>query len=232
MDGEYANGGETRASFARTLPTLKRDGSTVLVVDEDATAAHKTACRQLCGFGDPADGGGDGDELAGGRSRYRVFVTDRTDRDSHGPSPNGTVRWIEYATAGNGEASVEDRHPTDDGDPLEALGIEIIETIDELDAEAGGLAPAELRVCVDSPAPLLRECGDERAFRFLHATTAAIGRVNGMGHVHLPLARGHEAVTLLEPLFDAVVELRERAGRYEQRWRLRDRRTGTEWLSL
>lgn len=231
MDGEYASEGETRAAFARTLPALKRDGSAVLVVGEDVTAAHKTACRQLCGFGDPDDGD-DGDEPVIDRSRYRVFVTDRADRDSHDPSPNGTVRWIEYATAIDGDASVTDEQHPDDGDPLEALGVEIVDTVAELDADADGLAPAELRVCVDSPVPLLREYDDERVFRLLHVTTAMIDHVNGMGHVHLPLARDHEIVALLEPLFDAVVELRERAGRYEQRWRLREQRIGTGWISL
>lgn len=224
MDGEYASGGETRAAFARALPTLKRDGSNVLVVGEDVTAVHEVACRQLCGCGD--SDGEDSDESVIDRSRYRVLVTDRADRPSNEPPPNGTVRWIEYETA------PDDTQYTGGGDPLEALGIEIIEAIDELDDDADGLAPAELRVCVDSPMPLLRAYGAERVFRLLHTTTAAVEHVNGMGHVHLPLARDHETVALLEPLFDAVVELRERAGRSEQRWRLREQRTRTEWVSL
>ncbi|WP_083822867.1 DUF7504 family protein [Halopiger xanaduensis] len=230
MDGEYANGGETRAAFARTLPALKRDGSNVLVVGEDVTAVHEVACRELCGCGD--SDGDDGDESAIDRSRYRVLVTDRADRPSNESAPSGTVRWIEYATEADGDPSVGDTQYAGCSDRLEALGIEIIETIDEFDADADGLAPAELRVCVDSPMPLFRAYDAERVFRLLHATTAAIEHVNGMGHVHLPLAPDHETVALLEPLFDAVVELRERAGKYEQRWRLRERRTRTEWLSL
>ncbi|WP_120242826.1 DUF7504 family protein [Halopiger aswanensis] len=230
MDGEYASGGETRAAFLRTLPALKRDGSNVLVVGEDVTAVHEVACRQLCGCGDGNHD--DGNESVTGRSRYRVLVTDRADRPSHDPAPDGTVRWIEYAPDADGEPSVDDTQYAGCSDRLEALGLEIIETIDELDAAADGLSPAELRVCIDSPMPLLRRYGAERVFRLLHMTTAAIEHVNGMGHVHLPLARTHETVALLEPLFDAVVELRERAGSYEQRWRLREQRTRTEWLSL
>ncbi|MFC6810707.1 hypothetical protein ACFQGT_05060 [Natrialbaceae archaeon GCM10025810] len=202
------------ASFAQTLGDLKRDGSNILVVGTAATAAHGAACDRLLG-----------EENGGGRYRIEVTTADAGgDRGrDHGRSGDGiTRRTITYdphrAGADRGEV-----------DPLSALGADVIETIDRFEAEADGLGPSELRLCVDSLVPLLQERRSEKVFRAVHVLTSRVRRVNGMAHYHLPLRPDHDAVRLFGPLFDATVELRTREGRAEQRWHLREQATPTDW---
>lgn len=212
-----------QAGFAQTLATLKQEGSNVLLVGAETADAHGELCHRL--LGDSAD-----------ESRYRLFVTDGgayrssadhgrsgTDHDLDGPS----IRTIDHTGL---EITASGAEELSDRTPLGTLGIEIIETIDEFEADAGGLEPAQLRMCVDSLTPLLEDHSAEKVFRLLHMVTSRVGHVQGMGHYHLPLGRDHDAVRLFEPLFDAIVEIRARDGGFEQRWQFRDRETATDWI--
>lgn len=216
MESEPGGTAPKRATFAQALGDLKREGSNILVVGGASTAAHGAACDRLLGESNRSRDG-----------RYRVIVTTSDDDgDRHGHATEGvTSRTVAYdpAHAGNDPDRV---------DPLSALGADVIETVDRFEAEADGLDPSELRVCVDSLVPLLQEWSSETVFRVVHVLTSRVRRVNGMAHYHLPLRRDHDAVRLFEPLFDATVELRTRDGRHEQRWHLRDRASPTDWLSI
>ena len=212
-----------QAGFAQTLAMLKQEGSNVLLVGAETADAHGELCHRL--LGDSAD-----------ESRYRLFVTDggayRSNADHERPGtdhePDGpAVQTIDYTDL---EITASGSDELSDRTPLGTLGIEIIETIDEFEEDAGGLEPAQLRMCVDSLTPLLEEHSAEKVFRLLHMVTSRVAHGQGMGHYHLPLGRDHDAVRLFEPLFDAVVEIRVRDGRFEQRWQLRDRETTTDWL--
>lgn len=217
MESEPGSVAPRCARFAQTLGRLKREGSNILLVGADTAGAHDAACHRLLGE-------------TGSGSRYRLFVTNGNNRSmSHGS--DGTIesaRTIDYSGL---DLSAADPEPTEDP-PLGTLGIEIIETVDELDAAADGLAPSEFRVCVDSLVPLLQEHTSEHVFRLLHMTTSRVDHVDGMGHYHLPLDRDHDAVNLFEPLFDAIVEVRSRGEEHEQRWHLRDRDATTDWIAL
>ncbi|MFC4543568.1 hypothetical protein ACFO5R_16700 [Halosolutus amylolyticus] len=205
------------ATFANELATLKREGSNILVVGADTADAHDAVCHRLLGDTDPGP-------------RYRLFVTNSDTRStSHGSGGTVESAWTIDCSELNPSA---DDPTVPAASNLGTLGIEIVETIDELDDTADGLAPSELRVCVDSLVPLLQEYAAEHVFRLLHLATSRVDHVDGMGHYHLPLDRDHDAVNLLEPLFDAIVEVRARDDRYEQRWYLRDQETSTDWISL
>ena len=220
MESDHGSVGVESARFARTLDTLKREGSNVLIVGANACDAHDAVCRRLCGPGGSSAEGG----------RYHLFVTDHTGGSDGRTSPTDadgsgeTVERIAYAESG--AESTEGDRPS-----LETLGSDIIDTIADLDAAADGLDPSELRVCMGSLVTLFQDHDAERVFRLLHITTSGVEHVNGMGHYHLALDRDHEAVSLLEPLFDAVVELRSDEDGHEQRWHLRDQGT-TDWIPI
>ena len=198
-------------AFSRALSSLKERGMTVLVVGAEACGAHEAVCRRLLG-----------DE---GRPRHRVFVSVDADSRTHVESivsADGSVRSIDYEHL---------RARTAD-DPLGALNLELIRTIDEVEDEAGTLAPGELRVCVDSVRPLLDVHDTEAVFRTIHAMTARIVGASGFGHVHLPVDASHEAATLFPPLFDAVVDVRTDGSVHEHRWRLRDEGVTSGWIPV
>lgn len=225
---------ETAAAFSRALTSLKRQGSCLLLVGADHDAALSKSCQRFLG-----------DETAG--PRRRLFVATDADgrsvrdriRSTDGRPDDSEVTIVDWSTrtrsavAGVAEAArapipeirVESEKPSE-------LGIEISAAIAEFEAASGELDPAELRVCFDSLSPVLAEYDGETAFRFLHVLTARIRGVRGMGHFHLPVERDSQAVRTVAPLFDAVVEVRTRNGRAEQRWHLREQDLTTDWLSL
>ncbi|EMA39116.1 DUF7504 family protein [Halobiforma nitratireducens] len=230
--GTEGTRGTDLGTFARTLETMKREGCNVLLVGSGAADCHAAVCRRLCG-------------AAGPEPRRRLFVTDGETIPAAAAGTDGGARAAEAPTDGcaNDPANATTIQ-VDDGDSLGEIGIEVVEAIDDLEGDVGGFEPAELRLCTDVLAGLLRDHDTERVFRLLHVIVSRVDHVDGMGHYHLPLERDHDAVNLLEPLFDAVVELRVRdqsqagagsesgdAADCEQRWFLRDGGT-TDWISL
>jgi len=217
------------ASFAKALASLKRRGSSLLLVGPAYESAHLPASRRLMGDADSP--------------RERLLVL--TDRDAaHAERlPDGAepVRTVEHPTLTRSAAARPAPSVTPpsvsgpDGEPhdsLVALGNEVAAEITAADERADGLAPSQLRVCVDSLAPVLEEYDRERVVAFLHAMTSDVDRVNGMAHYHLPVPADDEAVAFVEPLFDAVIELRVGSDGPQQRWRLTDGRGSTDWLPL
>ncbi|MFP8954192.1 hypothetical protein ACLI4Z_14670 [Natrialbaceae archaeon A-arb3/5] len=212
MESELGRDGAERSTFAQTLGTLKQRGSNILLVGADSNEIHETACQHLCG-------------TAGGTPRYRLFVTD--DADALSTDDRIATEILEFADSERDGSGDEGERPS-----LGQLGMDVIETIDEFDADADGLEQSELRVCVDVLVRLLQERDTEDVFRLLHVVTARVEQAHGMGHYHLPVSRDHDAVTLLEPMFDAIVELRSTGNTHEQQWHLCDQETTTEWIEL
>lgn len=220
-------------SLVRELDALKRRGSNLLVVGSDLPSSHAAVCRDF--LGDDAS-----------RTRRRLFVltdsgTPVEDRlpDLAGPPSADRVRTIgcdvderSAAATCSGSASPRISEARVAAGDLDELGRTVSDAISAFDDAAGGLEPAELRVCFDSLTPLITAADRdrERTFRFLHLLTARIRSVRGMGHFHLPGPRASEHVRLLEPLFDATVELALRDGSLHQRWHLHEADLETEWL--
>jgi len=197
-------------TFSQELSDLKREGSNLLVVGERSGDGHSVACRHLVG-----------DDCAG-RRRLFAFAQGRS-----------VCSCAVDRLDGDGREIV--RHDADDPDgsgDLSALGSEIVDGVDALEAAADGFEPAELRLCFDSLGPLFVDHDPERLFKLLHVVTSRVRQVDGMGHYHLRVDRDSDHVHLLEPLFDAVVEVRDADGGAEQRWHLRSSDVSTDWLEL
>ncbi|WP_338729902.1 hypothetical protein [Haladaptatus sp. DJG-WS-42] len=209
--------------FGRALSQLKQAGSMVLVTGSVPKAAFSAVSRQMLGEST--------------LPRRRLFVlTDTTadavrERVPRTADPRQTriieqlsmTRSVTTATAGS-DPTVE----YVSSDELPAL----IETaFDAIGALEVGAAPAELRVCVDSLTPLIERYGKQRTFTALHALCWRVRHARGLGHAHLQ-TDATDVVALFAELFDAHVELRERAGTFQQRWHLRDDDVTTAWLTF
>lgn len=212
------------AAFAQALSALKERGSNLLVVGATVGGAHCEACDRLLGETD-------------GNPRRRLQV--RTDGECGvGPDTVDDVRRIltgepnKRSTAVQSGSDGWSPQATASGDDLGELGTTVLEEIEAIEAEAGGLSPAELRVCVDSLLPLLAGADEERTFRLLTVLTRRVRTVDGMAHFHLPVAPEDRYVDLLEPLFDAVISVRACDGRAEHHWHLVDEDVSSGWLPL
>jgi len=220
MRPEYGGGPSEGTEFSQALADLKRDGCNVLVVGSASEQADRGVCRRLLGD-------------AGEDTRCRLFVftgsVDPGKRGSDGTAAGDKVILQRDADATDGTpnwaSAVDDRM-------LSALCREFVAAVDEFAADRDGLDPGELRVCVDSLVPLLNDYASENVFRLLHMVTARVREADGMGHFHLPVNRDADAVNLLEPLFDAVVEVRVADGRSEHRWQLLESGVSSDWIGL
>lgn len=205
--------------FTQTLASLKREGANVLVTGDDADAAHDRACEELFG-----------DRLAD--RRRAVVSTGPMGTAGHGFSPDDAER-IEYeaATRSTASASSEPDFSADVVRDLTSLSGAIDDAIADADRAVGGLSAAQFRLCVDSLGPLLEVHDEGSVTQFLRAVTGDVRAVDGVGHYHLSVSPDAEMIQTLEPLFDAVIELRAN-GEPQQRWRLVDEELETEWLPL
>lgn len=229
MRTDHGGGVPGSTTFAQTLSALKREGSSILLVGRTSATAHRAACSRLMGDS--------------GEPRQRLYVyTTGTETCGQGPTADhrGETRIISQEDEAGASAS-----PTDVPDDIEetvvgpqllsTLGTSVIDAVTEMEDEHEP-EPGELRLCFDSVTPLLREHKSQNVFRLLHMVTSRTRQADGMGHFHLPLDRDSDYVRLLEPLFDAVVEVRrtEDGGeeRLEQRWHLRDRDAESGWIEI
>lgn len=223
-------GASETALFAQALSALKRRGSSVLVVGKGRDSTQLDACRRLLG-----------DATAGPRHRILVSTEEGADIDQRLPANEpgpGSVTLVDRAIKTRSAAATQSPSSIGsvstklvEGDGLTSLGETIADAIAGVETE-GPLAPAELRVCLDSLAPLLDEHDESNVFDFLHALGGEVRRVNAMGHVHLPVEYEADPVATLAPAFDAVIELRVEDGVSEQRWHLTDEDITTDWLTV
>lgn len=221
---------EETTELIQELDALKQRGSNLLLVGSRMPATHRAACRQFLGDADA-------------EPRRRVFAladpcTSLEDRFPDGTGDPDRHRVVRYGTrsrsaaAARTDPSPSRSEPSVEHDDLGDLGLAISTAITDAEAESGGLSPAELRLCFDSLTPLVSEYDPDAMFRFLHLLTHRIRSVDGMAHYHLTSDRDDRTVALLEPLFDAVVELRPCENGLQQRWYLRDSGLTTGWLQL
>lgn len=201
-------------TFSQALATLKRTGSNVVVVGAEGRPAHEAVCQRLLGVDAP-------------RTRLVVRTTTGGSCGWLPPDvPEGETHLITYCDPET------DREATIvDSELLGPLGQAVADKIDGLTADSG-LEPGEFRVCLDALGPLFSEHDPETVFRLVHVVTARVRDVNGMGHFHLRLDPEDDHVKLLEPLFDAVVEVRTSETGAEHRWRLLDQDVDSQWIEL
>lgn len=225
MRSEHGAGVPESTTFAQTLAEMKREGSNLLIVGEATPGAHATASARLVGDGSSP--------------RRRLFVFTRgADVCANLPEDVDPATTVVVSQATEGGSATPMDLPAGmseevvESDMLAPLAMRVIAAIDEFEDETDGLEPAQLRLCFDSVTSLLRDHQSENVFRLLHLVTSRVRQVNGMGHFHLLLDRDSDYVRLLEPMFDAVIELRVDDDETQQRWHLRDREVTSDWVSL
>lgn len=222
--------GGTDDAFASALHSLKQDGCALLVVGTPPDFAFESVCQQM--LGDPTYS----------TRRRLVVATDKDVTDACtrlqtiASQDSATAKVLSFrseartATTQSPSQPAQPHVPVEHvpGSSLSELGIAVSEAIAEFEADAS-LDPAELRVCVDSLTPLV-DRDREQLFQFLDLLNERIRRASGMGHMHLPINRESELVHLLEPVFDAVIELRVQDNTPQQRWYLPDEDLQSGWI--
>lgn len=221
---------EETTALVQELDELKRRGSNLLVVGSRMPGAHRMACRQFLG-----------EESTEPRRRLFALAnpcTPITERAPDAEPDSDSLHVVRYAATNRSAAAARPAdgpsidETTTEHDDLGEFGRAVSRSIAEFEAASSGLSPAELRFCFDSLTPLLSEHEPETMFRFLHLLTHRVRSVDGMGHYHLTADRNTRSVALLEPLFDAVIELCLHDGSLHQRWCLRDSDLTTGWLQF
>lgn len=229
---------EKAVTFAQALAELKQRGSALLVVGTVPDEMYVRVSRQM--LGDP------GAE----QSRRRLLVYREGNRQGAaerlhdtGPITPEYARLVAYSESAR---SVSAASPSTDstldpsslpkehavGESLSDLGVAVSDVIEQFDATARDLGPAELRVAFDCLPSLLGQYDVQQVFRFLHILVTEVRSADGIAHVHLPRERTDDTVLTFEPLFDAVVELSIERGLLHQRWDLRDSPLVSDWLPV
>lgn len=215
------------------LAELKRNGSASLVVGNVPQESYVRVSQRMLG-----DAGND-------HLRRRLLVVPDSDREAAvdrlrdtGPLDGAHARVV-TCNGSSRSARVATTAPRAGGPSIRRvdgsiadLGVAITQGIHRFEDAAGGLAPGELRVGLDPLPSLLSSSDTASAFGFLHVLTEQIRSAGGMGHVRLPRARDAEIVRTLEPLFDAVLELRLDGYNLEQRWHLPEYDLVSDWLPV
>jgi hypothetical protein len=250
MSGEERRGSsKAPARFRQRLAELKRNGCNILLVGTDAL---DSACQRLLGessagpryrlfvttdTGPPTAYARLASVQSGPYSDAAAVVDWKADvRGGTATDCNDEGNGSNFDSLGGSglrdSSGPELRQLSVDSGDLRDLGTAVEESVEEFDAAADGLSPAELRLCFDSITPLIagREGRDVR--RFLLGLTETVERFDGMAHYHLPSDYDSETVGELEALFDAVVEVRHADGEMDQRWHLRDSDLTTDWVPL
>jgi hypothetical protein len=224
---EWSKDGDTD-EFARRLRELKANGSTFLVTGSGSREVHTAMCRRLLG-----------EESVAPRHRLLVFTNGTfaiDERLPHGGPDGGDTQVLTASATRSTTAAASQTTGLDVVDlgdaSLSELGAGIVEAVEGIERRNGRLDATELRVGVDSLSPLLDAYGERAVFKFLLVASSYLRELEALGHVHLPTHRESYAVRLLEPLFDAVVEVRVRAGQPQQRWHLDGGDVTSRWLSL
>lgn len=221
--------------FRRYLRRLKRDGCNLLLVGRLPERARERVARRFFG--------------ASTERRYRVLLTTRAaDPDLRLPADldaaaRERLRVLDRPVATRGAAAVAPdagyRGDSADagyrgdaaGDPA-TVRAEVLDAIAALEAVDDGVGPGELRVGVDSLAPLLCTHGTAGVREFVAPVAERVRELNGMGHYYLPVERDSRAERDLRTAFDAVIEQRAADDRVLQRWHAADGAFSTGWIDV
>lgn len=120
---------------------------------------------------------------------------------------------------------------------LGGLQAKLVEAMATFDRHAGGLAPRELRVGLDSLDALLEHYDDGVVRRGVRVITGYVEDYDGMGHYVLPQPYESDRARSLAGEFDAIVEIRAvdpatHDHDAEERWHVPDRGVTTGWMPL
>lgn len=211
---------ETAERLHEELQSLRESGCTILVVGEVPATVSRRACATL-------NGGPDHEHVT-------VQTGGGCSCDPHDHDGQRTVQWADQARGGTTAADgalqfATETETTAEVGTLSALGEATAAAVADA---ADGTDPGELRVCVDSLGPLVEATSERSVFRALHQLNAAVREANGLGHVHLPMARESERATVLGALFDVTVELELFGGEPRQRWYLHEAGIVSDWLPI
>lgn len=218
-------------AFLRRLSALKQTGCNLLITGAVREEVSQHATRKLLGAPEVP------------RTRILALTDqDRTDvpdllPGDVGPSDervhvvnhNCGTRTADAATSSASSTSSRARRQRQDLDDLQTS---ICNEIATAKIAESGFEPAELRVSLSTLSYLVNQHDLTAIDQFVSAIADHVRGVSGMGHFQLPLRDDSKAVQRLAPLFDARIELREKHGRPEQRWHLRESDTPTSWFSL
>lgn len=205
------------------LAQLKQRGCNLLVTGTVADHVTATATRRL--LGSPVE------------NRTRVIVlTDTTVEDVGTRLPTGVdvsdpeVRLIGWHRHGRAAATGSVPKSDREDRSIEALRATLFDELGAVDL--ADLAPAELRLSLDSVASLLERYEAADVHRLLRLVTGFVRGARGMGHVHCAVPDDDGRIEAIKPLFDARIELRQRgANGGEQRWHLPEYGS-TEWVRI
>ena len=217
-----------KVALQSTLTRLKQTGGNLLLVGAVPDDVLTTVSAPLLGTAT--------------RSRIPLFALHKTSVDtarerlSESGASQTDARIITHRARTRSPTAVlhrpSDFHVTAISGGLDDLRGAITDTIAEIDQEQDGLAPAELRFSFDSLESVLHEHDRTAVVAFLEAVCDAVSQVAGMGHYVLQQDRSADPVSALEPLFDAVIELRVTSDGPEQRWSFRTTGYTTAWFPL
>ncbi|WP_435175291.1 DUF7504 family protein [Halorussus sp. AFM4] len=230
--------------FFDVLNELKSTGCNLLVVGDAPRELFARASARMLG-----------DD---GANRYRVLaatdatpgsIADRLPDPAESPRPVGetthllnhvgAVRSVTDPADATAPADLAGVKETRVADPqLTGLQAALVEAVDDFAARADDpLAPAELRVGVDSLAPLVDFYGEDVVRRCLRIVGGHVRTHDAMAHYVLPEPYDSDLVRSLAADVDAVVEVRladaapdGRVG--EQRWHVPNRDLSVGWAPL
>lgn len=237
---------ENLTLFQSRLGQLKREGCNLLVVGDAPRELFTRASESM--LGDPD------------ARRWRVFgrtdatpesVRNRLPAASVAPRPQSETTQIvshpiaPQRTTDAAETTTHIPEVTVSDTGLSGFRSELLEAIEQFNARSH--RPAEVRLSVDSLAPLL-DCYDREAVRrFLRTVTDRVYDWNAMAHYVLPVAYDSDRCQRLVDEFDAVVELRTtseqadeqssfddspRSYHAQERWHLPESDATMPWVSL
>lgn len=229
--------------FIGILNELKSTGCNLLVVGDCPRELLTRASGRMLGDDDV--------------TRYRILATtdatpgsiaERLPDADEAPRPveetthvlnhAGAVRSVTAASNPTAPPDLAGVRETRIADPeLTGLQRGLVDAIEEFGSRAGTLQPAQLRVGVDSLAPLLEFYGVDVVRRCLRIVGGHVRDHDAMAHYVLPEAYDSDVVETLSADVDGVVEVRlsDSAGdgfAGEQRWHVPDRDLSAGWIPL
>jgi hypothetical protein len=197
--------GDDTPPLGTVLGQLKRDGCAVLIVGE-SRMAREAMSQRLFGALD--------------KDRHRVLLTPNGDYPVEPWLPRGVCQSrLETVSVSESERSATATRP----DSLGPRPTDLDAALDELDAAIADspypFDPGVLRIGVHTADALAEAYGRDQALSFLEDVFERVRTRRGMGHLHLGQPAAHPLVDELEPLVDALVEVRfPDTYQPEQRW--------------
>lgn len=234
--GENDPPGEDLAAFRSTLQQFKHDGCNLLVVGDSPRELFTRASETM--LGDPD------------ARRWRIFaLTDASRESVHErlPSTTGTQYSLSETTKVI-DHTVSNRPATDVGnsstgtlpevtvgdDDIDGLRTAVTEAVETFGERSH--RPAQVRLAVDSVAPLLDNYDFEAVRTCFETVGCCVREHDAMAHYVLPEPFTSERCRRLADDFDAVVELRTHSKdadyAAEERWHLTETNVTMPWVPL